>query len=80
MEDSNDHHFATYDRDQDGSWKYHCAIRFAGAWWYPGLCGQSNLNSDYHVQRKGGGMGVWWYQFPSSDYMKRTEMMLRCQG
>ncbi|KAK3103634.1 hypothetical protein FSP39_020647 [Pinctada imbricata] len=63
--------FTTKDRDQDTHSSGNCAIMRSGAWWYY-ACTASNLNGDYSVRSSS--RGVRW----GSLYLKKTEMMLKC--
>ena len=41
----NRHQFSTYDNDNDGHYRYNCAYRYQGGWWYIySSCTSGNLN------------------------------------
>ena len=74
----NQRRFTTKDRDQDDyEWpRGNCAVSQQGAWWYR-ACSLSNLNGNYSL-RGNSPKGVWWDGYPSSETMKTTKMMVKC--
>ena len=78
MEFHNGQRFTTYDMDQDLASR-NCAVNREGGWWF-GACGYANLNGKYGLTV--GKECVRWalFRYPKLDCMKRTEMMVRCEG
>ena len=73
--------FTTTDRDQDDWHDGNCADRHKGGWWYGGssfYCSvNSNLNGGYTKERASGRIGIMWWTWNSTDFMKKTEMKIR---
>ncbi|XP_022080136.1 microfibril-associated glycoprotein 4-like [Acanthaster planci] len=68
--------FSTSDSDLSGG---QCSSFRGGAWWYPRLCGDSNLNGRYlagvHTEF---GEGVMWHTWRGLTYsLRRTELKFR---
>ena len=67
--------FSTHDRNYNtGSG---CTSDIKGGWWFKG-CSWCNLNGIY--RKTIGNQGVWWAGYPSNEYMKRTQIMVKCEG
>ena len=77
MKSSNGYRFSTCDKEFDIH-ANNCAVWKAGAWWYR-RCSYANLNGDYSAGEYSKKC-VRWLNYPSSERMKRTEMMVRCDG
>ena len=64
--------FSTYDQDNDGAKRTHCAEYFGGGWWYS-RCGFTYLN----VKQDSSGF-FKWRNLPGGDTLKSSEMWLEC--
>ncbi|XP_071837595.1 uncharacterized protein [Apostichopus japonicus] len=68
--------FSTFDRDNDITGSYNCAVIYHGAWWYKD-CAASNLNGDY-MAADDNQSSINWFDLPGGQYnIKYTEMKIR---
>uniref|UniRef100_A0A1I8P096 Fibrinogen C-terminal domain-containing protein n=1 Tax=Stomoxys calcitrans TaxID=35570 RepID=A0A1I8P096_STOCA len=70
--------FSTFDRDNDGNDKLHCASMYGGGWWFFGNCTTSMLTGPYHYEENAHSYGISWSTWKGWNYsMKSVEMLIR---
>uniref|UniRef100_A0A182JMY0 Fibrinogen C-terminal domain-containing protein n=1 Tax=Anopheles atroparvus TaxID=41427 RepID=A0A182JMY0_ANOAO len=74
----NDHDFSTYDRSNDKSETYPCALTFGSGWWF-NSCAESNLNGKYYLEhpRAHKSTGILWETWLGDYSLKSVKMMIR---
>ena len=71
--------FSTFDRDNDASRDYNCAVEHRGAnWWAEECRGDNNINGKYYIRGNGNSLGfqlMHWLEF-NNRYMPLKSMTL----
>ncbi|XP_058117507.1 angiopoietin-2-like [Anopheles ziemanni] len=74
----NDQDFSTYDRPNDKSDTFPCALTFGSGWWF-NSCAESNLNGKYYLEnpRAHKSTGILWETWLGDYSLKSVKMMIR---
>jgi ficolin len=76
MKSHNGSQFSTPDQDNDGNYRFNCAVDYHGAWWY-WSCYSSNLNGEYGGPGASGFTYILWEWEDNFESLKGTTMMVR---